>query len=151
MQATQTTGAFRYVEGAYGGAQNRNKVLTVEEFEPNGYPDCYRSMLRFPKAFKAYVEYNDGSVSGYEGESKADFFAADFDAADLGEALEDARQTVRRWEALYGVPPEALRYFFSGRKGIHVEGPETLFGGLEPGRDTAARLKAVAREMLGES
>ncbi len=151
MTATQTTGAFRYVEGAYGGARNRNKVLTVEEFEPNGYADCYRSMLRFPKAFEAYVTYNDGSVQGYAGEAKADFFACDFDGEDLAEVLEDARQAVRRWEALYGVPPEALRYFFSGRKGIHIEVPETLFGGLEPGRDTAARLKAVAREMLGES
>ncbi len=149
---TQTTTAFCYVEAAYGGTNHRNNVLTLEEFEPNGHPDCYRSMLRFPKAFPAYVEYNKNSVSGYDGEAKADFFPADFDHEGAPEkALQDARATVRRWEAVYGLPPEALRYCFSGSKGFHVEVPESLFGGLKPGRDTAARLKAVAREMLGES
>lgn len=149
--ASETTTAFHYVEAAYGGAENRNKVLTLAEFEQNGYADCYRSMFRYPKTFAAYVEYK-GSVKGYDGEAKADFFAADFDdAADFARALEDARQNARRWEALYGAPTEALRYYFSGSKGVHIEIPEALFGELEPGRNTARRLRAVAGELLKES
>lgn len=145
-------GAFPYVDCAIGGLNRRNDVRRLEDYKPNGYADCFRTVLRFPKAFPAYVEYNGGSVAGYEGESKADFFPADFDHEDdPAKALEDARRTVRRWEALYGLPPEALRYFYSGGKGIHIEIPENLFGGLEPGRGTAARQKVVAAEMLRES
>ncbi len=92
MSAKSTREDFPYIEAAYGSASNRNRILTLEEFEPNGYADCYRSMLRFPKAFPAYVTYNEGSVEGYAGEAKADFFAADFDSEDdLAKALEDAR------------------------------------------------------------
>ena len=152
MSAAEARSAFPYVEWAVGGASRRNDVRRIGEYAPNGHADCYRSMLRFPETLPAYAEHNQGSVKGYKGESKADFFAADFDhKPDFSKALEDARQTVRRWEAVYGVPVGGLRYYFSGLKGVHVEIPEVLFGGLEPGRDTAARLKAVAREMLGQS
>lgn len=151
MTITETTGTFPYIECAIGGSNQRNDVRRAEDHSSNGYADCFRSMLRFPETFRAYVEYK-GSVKDYDGESKADFFPADFDhAPDFAKALEDARSTVRRWEAVYGVPAEALRYSFSGHKGVHIEIPEVLFGGLEPGRDTASRLKAVAGELLKDA
>jgi hypothetical protein len=151
-QTARGTTPFRYIDTAVGDASYRNNIKTVEGFDPNGYADCYRSMLQFPEAFRAYVEYNNGSVEGYEGAALATCFAADFDSEDnLERSQDDARRTVRRWEAVYGLSPEALRYYFSGNKGFHVEIPAELFGGLEPSKDTAARLKAMGRLMLGES
>lgn len=142
-----------YIEYAVGGAHNRNKLRRIEEFAPDmRRHDVFRSMLRFPEIMTAYMKGNAGSVSGYQGSTLAEFFPADFDHEEEAEkALEDARRTVRRWEALYGLPPDALRYYFSGSKGFHVEVPGDLFGGFEPGKDTAARLKALAQWMLGES
>jgi hypothetical protein len=150
-KTTTNQEAFPYVDCAIGGLNRRNDVRRIDDYKPNGHADSFSTMLRFPESFPAYVAHNEGSVKGYAGKAKADFFAADFDHEDPGKALEDARRTVRRWEAIYGILPEALRYFYSGSKGVHVEIPQNLFGGLEPGRDTAARLKVVGAEMLRDS
>ena len=50
--------------------------------------------------------------------------------------------------ALQDVPLDALRFYFSGAKGFHVELPHTLFGGFEPSAELHSHERAAALELM---
>src|SRR5215203_2075663 len=120
---------FPYVDVALGGVNRRNQVVRLDDFEPNGHIDCYRTFLRFPKEYKDHAEgkareTGKPSVAGYHGLAIADFLPFDFDCErDPGKALRDACVFLRRLEAEYGAPLETLRCYFSGFKGFAIEVP----------------------------
>lgn len=144
--------AFPYVDCAIGGLDQRNNVLRYEDYSPNGSVDCYTTFLRFPETLPAWAKSNGGSVRGYKGTAKATFVPVDFDCKeDPAKALEDTRRTLRRWEAAYDLPLDALRVYFSGYKGFSVEIPEELFGGFEPSCGIADKLKVLTGELLADS
>jgi hypothetical protein len=144
---------YPYVDSAVGGVNKRNNVIRLDEYSPNGHADCFTTYLRFPESFRAHVEHNaqqegSQSVKGYRGVAKADYVPLDYDnEKDPGQALEDVRRSVRIWEAKYDLSREAIRIYFSGGKGFHLELPEQLFDHLHPGKDIARKLKAVALEL----
>ena len=141
---------YPYVDSAVGGVNKRNNVIRLDEYAPNGHVDCFTTYLRFPESFRAHAEHNaqqegSQSVKGYRGVAKADFVPLDYDnEEDPGRALEDVRRSVRVWEAKYDLPPKAIRIYFSGGKGFHLELPEQLFGHFQVSKDIAQKLKAAA-------
>src|SRR5215218_9303688 len=141
---------YPYVDSAVGGVNKRNNVIRLDEYAPNGHVDCFTSYLRFPESFRAHVEHNAQSVKGYRGVAKADYVPLDYDNEDdPGQALEDVRRSLRVWEAKYDLPMEAVRVYFSGNKGFHVEIPEEPFGGFRASKNIARKLKTLVMQ-LGE-
>jgi hypothetical protein len=144
---------FPYVDSAVGGVNKRNNVIRLDEYAPNGHVDCFRTYLRFPESFRAHAEHNaqqEGrdSVKGYRGVAKADFVPLDYDDEhDQNRALEDVRRSLRVWEAKYDLPMDAVRIFFSGNKGFHLEIPEELCGGIRASKDIARKLKTLVAQL----
>jgi hypothetical protein len=158
MSASETNYSrdpYPYVDSAVGGVNRRNNVVRLDEYSPNGHADCFTTYLRFPEAFRAHVEHNaqqEGrdSVKGYRGVAKADYVPLDFDDEDdQGRPFEDVRRSLRVWEAKYDLPMDAVRVYFSGHKGFHIELPDELFGGFKASKDIARKLKTLAMK-LGE-
>ena len=142
--------AFVYVDTAIGGANRRNRVVRADAFAPPpGAVDCFRTYLLFSDDLLRYMEANPNdagrpSVRGYPGPSLALSVPLDFDReGDPAAALADARAFVRRVGARFDLPPQAVRAWFSGRKGFSLELPAALFGGFAPSPETAARLGAL--------
>ncbi len=146
---------YVYVDTATGGAFNRNNVMRLSDFSPpEGTPDCFTTYLRFTEELLNYTEQNlspttgNPSVAGYPGPALAEFLPLDFDdKKDPGKALAEAAHFVKAWEKDWNLPPEALRVFWSGMKGVSVEVPAELFGGFEPSTDIAQRLGVMAAKM----
>jgi AAA domain len=144
---------YPYVDSAVGGVNKRNNVIRLDEYAPNGHVDCFTTYLRFPESFRAHVEHNaqqegSQSVKGYRGVAKADFVPLDYDDEhDQNRALEDVRRSLRMWEAKYDLPMDAVRIFFSGNKGFHLEIPEELCGGIRASKDIARNLKTLAAQL----
>ena len=92
------------------------------------------------------------SVAGYPGPALAPFLP--FDVADEKNptrALAEAAHFVKTWEKEWRIPPEVLRLYFSGMKGVSIEVPAELFGGLDPDPNIATHLKALAVSMAPET
>ncbi len=148
-------GEYVYVDTAMGGVHNRNTVMKLSDFNPvAGVPDCFTTYLRFTEDLLDYTHSNlsattgKPSVAGYPGPALAEFLPFDFDdKKDPGRALAEAAHFVKFWEKKYGFPPEALRIFWSGMKGVSIEVPADLFGGFEPSVDIAQRLEVLAAKM----
>ncbi len=144
---------FDYVEVAVGGPSKRGQVMRLSDFAPPAdVSDVYMSWLRFTSDLADYAAVNvrNGrpSVAAYPGPAKAEFFPIDFDAyGDLQPALEDVRALLSRLRDM-GVPDEAVRACWSGRKGFHVELPEELFGGFVRSPDIAEHIKRLAGDLL---
>ncbi len=151
---------YEYVDTAIGGSQNRNKVMKLSDFSPPvDAVDCFTTWLRYDKGMLDYAWENPSpktgkppSVSAYPGTALADFVPYDFDCkGNPGKALAEAAGYVRIWEKEWGLPPETLRIYFSGMKGVSIEAPADLFGGFEPAEDIAARLKRLAIKMTPDA
>ncbi len=137
----------KWVDVAYGGVSNRNKVMEVTlAHPPDGVADCYRTVYRYPEAFKAHFDAH-GTVSGYAGAVYADFFPVDIDNADLETALQTARKALNELLHTYEVDLDVLRLFFSGKKGFHILIPARLFG-AEPGLALPGVFKRMAGKMF---
>ncbi|MDP9357265.1 MAG: hypothetical protein M3R02_18655, partial [Chloroflexota bacterium] len=147
------TGAFCYIETATNGARNRNQVMPIADFQPyTDAVDCYATICRFTDDLITYLETNRNakgkpSVLGYPGPALLDRIVWDFDhEEDPNQALTDARRFAQNFCSAYDVPASALRFYFSGSKGFHIEAPVTLFGGLPPLTDLRA-IKTLALEI----
>jgi hypothetical protein len=111
-------------------------------------------VYRFGKSLKQYAEDPDtgrgtNSVKGYKGKALPDKVHFDIDRNDLDTALKDTRALVNRIVNIYRVDPVAIRIFFSGSKGFHIEIPAKCFGGFEPSADAHKRIKALAFRIAG--
>ena len=146
---------YAYVDTAIGGAHNRNRVMRHSDFDPLvGTAGVFTTYLRFTKDLLDYTQGNlspttgKPSVAGYPGPALAEYLPLDFDdKKDPGKALTEAAHFVGLWEKEWGIPPETLRVFWSGMKGVSIEVPAELFGGFEPSTDIAQRLGVIAAKM----
>lgn len=143
------------MDTATGGAHNRNKVMKLSDFDPPvGALDVFTTYLRFTEDLLDYAEEHPSpttgkpSVAGYPGPALAEYLPLDFDdKKNPGKALAEAAHFVGLWEKEWGLPPETLRVFWSGMKGVSIEVPAELFGGFEPSADIAQRLGVIAAKM----
>jgi hypothetical protein len=143
--------AFRYGDTAIGGVNHRNHPTALDAFHPPaGAVDVYTTAVRYDDGLLEHWRAHRNAaghrtVAGYRGACTASGFFSDFDSAgDLSRALDDVRRFVRFLIYEEDVPAEAIRIVFSGRKGFHVEVPDSLFGGFEPDAALPARLGVLA-------
>ncbi len=154
-----TAQQFVYVDTATDGFYNRNRVMKLNEYSPpRGASDCFTTYLRFTEDLLDYTRDNISpttgkpSVAKYPGPAWATFLPFDFDDdKDPKRAIAEAAGCVRTWEDRWSLPPEALRIYWSGMKGISIEVPAELFGGFEASPDIANKLKALALRMAPDA
>ena len=143
----------KYVEVARDGVKNRGRVEKLDDFELSE-SECYTSVYRFRRSFKEYAEDPDtgrgvNSVKGYKGKVLPDKVHFDIDRDYLEVALQDTRALVSKIVYIYRADPAAIRIFFSGSKGFHIEIPAECFGGFEPSADANKKVKALAFKIAG--
>lgn len=139
---------YKYIEVALGGVNKRNNVVELGRLKnPTGQTDCYRTVFRYPEAFKQHVD-NMGTVKGYKGPQAADFFPIDIDdAEDLHKAHETAKKIITHLAENYELDLSALRCYFSGAKGFHILICEAVID-TYPGVKLSAIFKRMARTLL---
>jgi hypothetical protein len=146
---------FVYVDTAFGGVNHRNHVKRVDEVVVNGVADCYTSYQRATDALPAWVsshtnDRGNPTVAGFDGATWAPRAVLDLDhRTDPGVALGWARQVDDKLAAL-GVPPRAIRRYFSGCKGFHLEIAGGVFGGFTPSAELHSYLRRLAELLLGD-
>jgi hypothetical protein len=141
---------YVYVDTAFGGVNRRNHVQRLREvnFDDQG-AERYITHRRGPIALAEWVAEHQ-SVAGYEGEVWDASLPFDFDDRnDPANALEWVRQFVHKL-AMEDVPLDALRFYFSGSKGFHLEIPHVLFGGFEPSTELHVYERRAAVELMGK-
>ncbi|MGB7061151.1 MAG: hypothetical protein WBF13_02210 [Candidatus Zixiibacteriota bacterium] len=120
----------RFVDTAFGGVQNRNKIADVYELKlPSDPVDCFASIFRFKDDFKTHVE-TTGSVRGADSfECYADYLLFDIDDTEsLERALDRTKKLIRHLELNYDLSLNHIRVWFSGSKGFHVGVPSVILG-----------------------
>lgn len=119
---------YRWCDTAIGGVINRNNIVEITKYKPpKNIPDCYRTVYRYPDAFKQHFDQKK-SVAGYIGPVYADFFPVDIDSSDLEEAFSETRRLLERLHLKYDANLSHIRCYFSGSKGFHVMIPDALIG-----------------------
>jgi len=114
------------VEGPVDGPRRRIHYQTAADAYRTCDPravngkEAYIGHFRFKQAMGDYLAAH-GSVKGFVGDTWASRLALDIDRVTIDAALADTRALIHSLEDDYGVPPEYLLVFFSGRKGFHVE------------------------------
>ena len=145
---------FVYVDTALGALNRRNHVQRLSDvnFKDEG-AERYISHRRGTAAlFKWTLSHRNDSgqptIEGFDGEVWDPSLPFDFDDRhDPARALGWLRQFLDRLEN-YDVPLDALRIYFSGYKGFHLEIPHTLFGGFEPSAELHVWEKRAAVELM---
>lgn len=133
---------YYIIDVAFGGVTNRNNLIShrnlsgrLEKWQLDGGTkreliDCYRSYWRYPDAMLEHFDKRR-SVSGYAGSVYADYLPIDIDSQELIQSLQSARSLLYHLEQEYEVDLKAIKVYFSGSKGFHIELPSHLFG-FEP-------------------
>lgn len=131
---------FRYVDFACALQKQpvfRNNIIfigaipkLVEKFRRY---ECYSTYFLYTEDLMDYMKNNivEGrpSVSGYGGALYANFFPIDIDCSDeLGFAKESALMALNIMRSELGIDGEAVRIYFSGRKGFHLMADGRCFG-----------------------
>lgn len=84
--------------------------------------DWYTSVYQYGSEAMDYFQKNGGSIKGYQGAAFTDKLIFDFDSkVDLNLAKADSIEIISRLADTYKVPLDAMRVYFSGNKGFHVE------------------------------
>jgi AAA domain len=146
---------YVYVDTAFGSLNRRNHVQRIGEvnFADQG-AERYISHRRGSAALLDWVNSHHNAsgnptIEGFDGEVWDTSLPFDFDdRSDPAQALEWVRQFLQRLE-LEDVPLDALRFYFSGAKGFHVEIPHTLFGGFVPDTELHVYERRAALELMG--
>jgi hypothetical protein len=144
---------FVYVDTACGDVNRRNKIHRFDQIHVEGKSECYASYQRSDERLVAWVRHHKNgkgkpTVEGFDGPLWTPYLPLDFDCdGDLPVALGWLRQTLARLDA-HGVELRALRVYFSGGRGFHLEVPHALLGQFEPSPDLPARLKRAAAQLL---
>lgn len=147
---------YVYVDAALGALNRRNHVVPIHEIDfRNVGAERYISHRRAAADLVAWTRTHTNAqgnptIEGFDGKVWDSSLPFDFDdRQDPARALEWVREFLARLER-EDVPLDALRYYFSGAKGFHVEIPHTLFGGFEPSENLHVYEKAAALELMGD-
>jgi hypothetical protein len=148
------TSKYEYVDVAFGGVNRRNNVRKRSSLVVNGMADCYASHNRANEALAIWVKEHKNkngnpTVEGFHDATWAPDLHFDFDAEDDPARALQWLNLVLNWLEAVGVDLGAVRIYFSGAKGFHLEIPHTLFGGFEPATDLPKRLRRAAKLILG--
>lgn len=134
--------AFRFVETALNGVNNRNKLADIHTIKNyQGTTDSFMTYFRYNNEMIFHFRKNN-SVKGYQGQAYADWLPIDIDSENLQEAQDSLNKFVQNLER-YGVDLSICRFYFSGSKGFHVMIPSRLFGAC-PSLDINKRFRAIA-------
>lgn len=139
---------YRFVDTAFGGVQNRNKMADVFQLQlPPNPVDCFASIFRFKDNFKKHVE-STGSVKGADGfECFSDYLFFDIDdSKELDKALDGTKKLIRHLELNCNLSLDHIRVWFSGSKGFHVGIPSVIFG-ITPSTDLPRIIKTIAFDL----
>ncbi|MEW6486580.1 MAG: primase C-terminal domain-containing protein [Thermodesulfobacteriota bacterium] len=136
----------------------RNRLVPVEEVaglvRRYGAHGCYATFYLYDEAIRVHAQGAGApgkpSVAGYDGPVYAPVWPLDIDAPDLGEALAAARAVVERLGRVWGVPREAVRRYFSGKKGFHVTVDTRVFLAPVPSRLAPELLHRLTRRLARE-
>jgi hypothetical protein len=136
----------------------RNRLVPVEEVAGlvrlYGAYGCYATFYLYDDTIRVHAEWAGApgkpSVAGYDGPVYAPVWPLDIDAPDLGEALAAARAVEERLGHAWGVPPEAVRRYFSGKKGFHVTVDTRVFLPPVPSRLAPELLHRLTRRLARE-
>lgn len=146
---------FAYVDTALGALNRRNHVQRLADVNfADAGAERYISHRRGNLALVEWTRRHTNAggnptIEGYDGEVWDTSLPFDFDDRnDPANALGWVRQFLWRLE-MQDVPLDALRFYFSGAKGFHVEIPHTLFGGFEPSAELHVFERAAAVELMG--
>lgn len=152
--------AYHFVEFAFGGLDKRGQFADLHTLRVGPkVTDAYTSVYGFSEKLRAYAERNrrtngepdpkgKPSVKDYPDACLPRGVHYDLDAPDPTLALTDARRIVRRLVDDFDVDAAAIRIFFSGGKGFHIEIPAALFGGFAPSTAAPARIKRLAQALI---
>lgn len=145
---------FVYVDTALGALNRRNHVRRLTDLDlKEGGAERYISHRRATEALLDWTRTHTNAngqptIEGFPGEVWDPSLPFDFDDRhDPAHALEWMRQFLDRLER-EDVPLDALRVYFSGAKGFHVEIPHTLFGGFEPSDQLHVWERTAALELM---
>lgn len=121
---------------------DENKFQQIINKDPKS--DWYTSVYQYGPEAVDYFEKNGGSIKGYQGSAFTDKLIFDFDSkVDIDLAKADAVEIISRLNETYKVPLEAMRVYFSGNKGFHVEVSTT-------GRFSPDELKNICFNLGGD-
>jgi len=145
---------FVYVDTALGALNRRNHVRRLTDLDlKEGGAERYISHRRATSALLDWTRTHTNAsgqptIEGFDGAVWDPSLPFDFDDRhDPAHALDWMRQFLDRL-AREDVPLDALRIYFSGAKGFHVEIPHTLFGGFEPSDQLHVWERAAALELM---
>lgn len=138
---------FKYVSFPIYGITKKRIIVDLSLINyPYKLPNCYRSWCRFSSDIIQYQNAHKKSIGGYEGLCYSDFFPIDIDNKDNPEkSLQSCRELVLHLKHKYDVPIKAIRIYFSGSKGLHLEIPTILFGDIEPAVNIPGIYKNIAK------
>lgn len=115
---------------------------------------CYATFYLYDEAIRVHALSREGgnrpSVAGYDGPVYAPMWPLDIDAPDLETALGAARAVEERLRYAWEVPPQAMRLYFSGRKGFHVTVDTRVFLQPVPSGAAPELLHRLSRRLAGE-
>lgn len=145
---------FVYVDTALGALNRRNHVRRIEDLDlKEGGAERYISHRRATSALLDWTRTHTNAngqptIEGFDGAVWDPSLPFDFDDRhDPAHALDWMRQFLDRLER-EDVPLDALRIYFSGAKGFHLEIPHTLFGGFEPSDQLHVWERIAALELM---
>jgi hypothetical protein len=141
---------YKFVDAAIGGVEKRNNVIEttslLDAIKKNNAEEDYKTVFRFPQLyFDRFTAL--GTVSGYDGECYTDSIPIDIDNENLQIALETTQKLITKLQNEYEVNPDNLKYFFSGKKGFHIEIPINMLGEIEPSRELHKHIKRFVKSL----
>jgi hypothetical protein len=146
---------YVYVDTALGALNRRNHVRAINDIDfrdagAERYISHRRASVELVEWTRTHTNsLGNPTIEGFDGKVWDSSLPFDFDdRGDPARALGWVREFLDRL-AREDVPLDALRYYFSGAKGFHVEIPHTLFGGFEPSEKLHVHEKAAAMELMG--
>ena len=152
----RVSAVYAYVDTAFGALSRRNHVVRVGDVDyKNVGAERYISHRRGPLALLEWAQTHlnangNPTIEGYDGPVWDASLPFDFDdKLDPAHALVWVRRFLDRMQA-WDVPLDALRVYFSGAKGFHLEIPHTLFGGFEPSDKLHLYERHAALELMAD-
>jgi hypothetical protein len=140
MLSQEQASKFIYIEGGRnlpGGKFTRNEYMTIDQVQ-----EYRKKNMNTGIYLSAYI-YDSMDVK--EANLYADFYL-DFDSEDDFElARQDALAAIMylTQKFTYNIPRDMIRIYFSGKKGLHLVIPATVFG-IEPNQHLNEHYKTMA-------